>query len=178
MPGMRRVVTGYGPDGKEIIASDAIVEPLTIGLMPGAEFISLWGNDAPAVYPDSGAPPPYATWFPKAGGFRVEEITIPPDSSHPPANIDMTAAAAETEKKLPGLLAHLDPAHPGMHRTDTTDFVYVLSGRCILELNGGARAELVAGDSVVQNGTRHAWRVPYPEPCRVLSISIGAIRKA
>jgi hypothetical protein len=174
MPGTRRVVTGYGPDYREIIASDTIVEPMTVALMPGAEFMSLWGNDAPAVYPDSGALPDYTSWFPTAGGFRVEEITIPPDSVQPPADIDMEAAAAEMEWKLPGLISHLDPDHPGMHRTDTTDFVYVLAGACVLELDGGARVELNAGDSVVQNGTRHAWRVPYPE----LSISIGASRKA
>ena len=30
---------------------------------------------------------------------------------------------------------------------------------------------------VVQNGVRHAWRVPYDEPCTVLSISLGAVRK-
>jgi uncharacterized cupin superfamily protein len=64
-----------------------------------------------------------------------------------------------------------------MHRTDTIDVVTILAGRCILELDSGARVELAAGDCVVQNGTRHAWRVPFAEPCTVLSVSIGATRR-
>jgi hypothetical protein len=33
------------------------------------------------------------------------------------------------------------------------------------------------GDIVIQNGTRHPWRVPYDDPCTVLSIRLGAIRE-
>lgn len=70
----------------------------------------------------------------------------------------------------------MDPKHPGMHRTDTIDVVYVMSGRCVVELEGGETTELGPGDILIQNGTRHAWRVPYDEPCTVLSISGGAAR--
>lgn len=49
-----------------------------------------------------------------------------------------------------------------------------MSGRVILELDDGATRELRAGDTVVQNGTRHAWRNPFDEPCRMVVVLIGA----
>lgn len=177
MAGMRVVVTGTGPDGSAIVASDGVIEPTTVALMPGAAFASLWGSDAMPVLPTTGARPAYTAWFPPPTGFRVETITLPPDGTHPPADLDMAAATAEIERKLPGLIGHMDPQHPGMHRTDTVDYIYVLAGRCVVELASGATIALAAGDSLVQNGTRHAWRAPYPEPCRLLSVSIGALRR-
>jgi quercetin dioxygenase-like cupin family protein len=65
---------------------------------------------------------------------------------------------------------------PGMHRTDSIDFVYVLSGRCLMRLDDDVTVALSPGDTVIQNGTRHGWRVPYDEPCRLLCISLGGTR--
>ncbi len=62
----------------------------------------------------------------------------------------------------------MEPDHPGMHRTDSIDFVYVVSGRVIMVLDDDKTVDLEAGDTVIQNGTRHGWRVPYDEPCRLL----------
>ena len=47
---------------------------------------------------------------------------------------------------------------PGMHTTATIDFEVVLDGEIWLELDDGVEVHLRAGDTVVQNGTRHAWR--------------------
>lgn len=173
---IRRVVTGTSPDGKAMIASDTVLESDGIAMMPGAGFVSIWGADGPQTLPTSGAKPDYSTWFPPAAGYRVEQITIPPSSTPPTPGLDMAEAAAEMNRKLPGLLEHMDPKHPGMHRTDTIDVVYVMSGRCVVELEGGETTDLGPGDILIQNGTRHAWRVPYDEPCTVLSISVGAAR--
>lgn len=176
MSSMRVVVAGTGPDGSEIVASDERRGPVTVALMPGAEFVSLWGSDTPPAVPNDGARPAFASWFPPAAGYRIEEITLPPDGAHPPAGTDIAAALAEIETKLPGLIGHMDPKHPGVHRTDTVDFNYVLSGRCVVQLADGPRIDLSAGDSLVMNGQRHAWSVPYPEPCRLLTFSVGAKR--
>lgn len=177
MTGMRVVATGHAADGSEVVARDVVIEPITVALIPGAEFVGLWGSDTATTLPNDGGRPGYATWFPPATGYRVEEITLPPNSTHPSANLGSRANVAEVERKLPGLIGHMDPKHPGMHRTDTIDFNYVLAGRCVVELADGKRIELAAGDSLVMNGTRHAWHVPYPEPCRLLTFSVGAIRK-
>ncbi len=90
----------------------------------------------------------------------------------------MAAATADAERVLPGLLRAMDETEPGMHRTDSTDFVYIISGRCELRLDGGETVTLNPGDTVVQNGTRHGWSVPYDVPCRMLCVSIGGSRGA
>jgi mannose-6-phosphate isomerase-like protein (cupin superfamily) len=71
----------------------------------------------------------------------------------------------------------MEPDAPGMHTTDTIDFEYVISGRVVLELDDGASVELGPGDTVVQNGTRHAWRNPFDEPCRMVVFLVGAERR-
>lgn len=175
--GVRRVVTGTSAEGKSVVVSDAAVAPITAAMMPGAAFFYFWGDDQPPRYPDDGTEPPYRTWFPPAGGYRFEAITIPPDATPRPEGLDMAAATAEAERALPGLLDVMEKDDPGMHRTDSIDFIYVMSGRCLMRLDDDVTVALNPGDTVIQNGTRHGWRVPYDEPCRLLCISIGGTRK-
>jgi quercetin dioxygenase-like cupin family protein len=65
-----------------------------------------------------------------------------------------------------------------MHTTDTIDFELVVSGEVWLELDDGKEVHLRAGDTVVQNGTRHAWRNKSTEPCRLVVFLAGANRRA
>ena len=88
----------------------------------------------------------------------------------------MDAAFGELERKLPGMAATLELDHPGMHTTDTVDFEYVISGEVWLELDDGEEVRLRAGDTVVQNGTRHAWHNRGTDACRMVVISVGANR--
>ena len=44
-----------------------------------------------------------------------------------------------------------------MHRTETLDYMIVLSGECDLELDDGLTTHVSTGDIVVQRGTMHAW---------------------
>ena len=78
------------------------------------------------------------------------------------------------EAKLPGLGAHMEPGAPGMHTTATIDFEVVLDGEVWLELDDGEEVHLHAGDCVVQNGTRHAWRNHGSAPARLAVFLIGA----
>jgi hypothetical protein len=176
-PPIRRVATGQAANGLSVIVSDEEVEPVESPLMPGAKFYSLWGADSPVCLPNDGAEPTFRTWFPPEGGFRFELIVLPPDGAKAPKPIDMKQALAETEKALPGLIGKMDPAHPGMHQTDSVDLIYVTSGACVLELDGGRKIALTSGDVIVQNGPRHAWRNPHAEPCGLLTISLGVRRK-
>ena len=68
------------------------------------------------------------------------------------------------EAKLPGLAPYMEPSNPGMHTTDTIDFEYIVTGEVWLDLDDGAAVHLRAGDTVVQNGTRHRWRNEGAEP--------------
>jgi mannose-6-phosphate isomerase-like protein (cupin superfamily) len=172
---VRRVVTGHSADGKAVFASDEAVPPITLALVPGAEFHRLWGADAPMHFPDDGARPRMPSYFPPVGGYRVGMFSVAPATTVvSAAALDIPAAFAEMETTLPGLAAYLEPANPGMHTTATVDFEYVISGRCVLELDDGATVELAPGDTVVQNGTRHAWRNPFSEPCVMLVVLVGA----
>lgn len=173
---VRRVVTGHTPDGKATVASDTEVDAITLRLLPGTEFYRLWGGDEPPKFPDDGSPRSAPAYFPAVGGFRFGLFTVAPDSVAMPKDLDMQLALAEIEQKLPGLAAPLERDNPGMHTTDTIDFEYVISGEVWLELDDGREVHLRAGDTVVQNGTRHAWRNKSNEPCRLVYCLIGAHR--
>jgi len=174
---VRRVVTGHTPEGKAIVASNVEVEGITLAMRPGAEYHRLWGADQVPTFPDDGSPYPAPAYFPGIGGFRFGLFTVPPMSTALPENLDMEAALKEREEKLPGLGAHMEPDNPGMHTTDTIDFEYIISGEGWLELDDGEEVHLKAGDTVVQNGTRHAWRNKGSEPCRLVVGLIGAHRR-
>ncbi len=171
--GIRRLVTGHDTNGNAVFASDEQIEPITLALMPGAEIYSVWGADRPPRFPDDGLAQAGQSYFPPVGGFRFGVFTVAPDSMSIPEDLDMEAAVNELNEKLPGISEYLEPDNPGMHRTATIDYEYVVSGRCMLELDDGAIRELGPGDTVIQNGTRHAWRNPFDAPCVMVFVIVG-----
>jgi mannose-6-phosphate isomerase-like protein (cupin superfamily) len=175
---VRRVVTGKDPAGKSVFVSDEQVEPVKPVLMPGLEFVRLWGDDTTPSLPTDGTRPTASAFFPPPDGYRFAFVTIPPEgSSAPPADIDVQQAITKLNEELPGMMDHMEPDNPGMHTTDTVDLDLVLSGEMDLELDDGAEVHLRPGDCVIQNGTRHAWHNRTSEPCRMLSILVGARRR-
>ena len=174
---VRRIVTGNDGSGAAVVVSDEWVAPVTAGLMPGAEFHPLWGADAALSLPTDGSEPEHKAWFPPAAGFRFGLFTVAPASAQWPPDFDLETALVELDERLPGMADVLEPDEPGMHTTDTVDYCVVLSGQAQLELDDGQRVDVHAGDCVVQNGTRHAWRNRTSEPCTMLSILVGARRR-
>jgi len=172
--GVRRVATGHDADGKAVFASDETVEPVTLDLVPGAEFYRMWGSDEVSHFPSDGSQPSSLQYFPSVGGYRFGLFSVAPDSAVFVDDLDIEAALSEMEDKLPGLAGHMEPENPGMHTTATVDFEFVVSGKVVLELDDGVTKELSAGDTVVQNGTRHAWRNPYDEPCLMVVVLVGS----
>jgi hypothetical protein len=168
------VVTGHDDAGKAVFASDEEVEPVTVDIVPGAEFYRMWGSDEPCHFPGDGSEPAAVQYFPPLGGFRFGLFTVPPDSQTNFDDLDIAAALEEIERKLPGMAGYLEPDAPGMHTTASVDYEFVVSGRVVLELDDGATRELGPGDTVVQNGTRHAWRNPFDETCVVVAVLVGA----
>ena len=134
------------------------------------------GADTMPSLPDAGAESNYRTWFPPDGGFRFELITLPPDGTPRSIGMDPAQALAETAKLLPGLMPVMDPKHPGWHATDTIELIYIASGGCVLKLDSGETVQLKAGDTLIQNGSRHAWDNPGRVPCALI-VSIGVRRR-
>jgi hypothetical protein len=172
----RRVVTGHDANGKSVFVSDATVDPVTLALLPCAVFHQLWARDATASIPEDITTTPRPAYFPAVGGFRFGFFTIGPESIASPNDLDVPAALQELSQKLPGMAEVMEPEHPGMHTTDTIDFDVVISGEIWLELDDGAEVHLHAGDSVIQNGTRHAWHNRSSQPCTLAVALVGAAR--
>ncbi len=110
-------------------------------------FNYLWRTDHIPTFPDDGAPSPAPDFFPPLYGIRFGIFTLPPDTT------------------------------AGMHISDTIDFEYIISGEMWLELDDGVEILLKPGDTVVQNGTIHAWHNRGSEPCRLVYWMTGAHRK-
>jgi hypothetical protein len=158
---VRTVVTGHDPKGRAVFVRDELVDGMRI---PGlGELAFLWSADAPATYPDAGNNPAAPGVFAPVGGIRFIMASYSPDSVVAP-------------EPTPGMHVE-DGDKPGMHRTDTTDFAVLLSGTVVVELDDGAEALLSPGDVVVQNGTRHRWRVVGNVPATVAAFIIGAHRR-
>ena len=174
MSTFRRIVTGHRADGKSIVASTGNVDGVAVPGIPGVYLTTLWGCDQPFNYPDTGGEPPHPAWFPPIGGVRFFEFILAPDSTPPDTSLSPEQITTEANRLFPGLLAHFNPEDPGMHRSASTDMLYVISGRCVLELDDGSRNVLAAGDVIVQSGTMHRWKNPYEEPCRIIGALVGA----
>jgi len=165
---IRRVVTGHDVNGKAVIASDELVSGDTSRLNPGDVFYRLWGWDVPPRLPDDGHEPTTEDFYPPRAGARFVIVNLADGTTR--AELPRIALAdliAEYERLLPGAAQYIDPATPRFHRTPTVDFAVVLSGRVELELDSGDRTTLSAGDTIVQNGTSHAWINIGPEPTQL-----------
>jgi mannose-6-phosphate isomerase-like protein (cupin superfamily) len=161
---MRRVVTGPGPDGRSQVISDGPApQRAVLERLGGMTFEALWQVMTPPESASAGGDPAVPFFQLPPGLASFFQTVIPPDGRA--SRDDMTAVYAEVRDKVPGLIPLADPSRgPGMHATDTIDFIVVVSGRVTLVLENG-EADLAAGDAVVQRGTWHSWRNPWDEPC-------------
>lgn len=170
---VRRVVTGVDAEGRSRVASDIEVAPFVAELLSGAAFWRLWGADGPVTAPNPGDVAPPGAYFPPPGGARFEVFALAPAGAERVSG-DRAEDRRRVEAELPGLLDVMERDAPGMHATATVDLVFVLDGEVSLELDDGAEVHLRAGDCVVQNGTRHAWRNHAEAPARLLVCLLGA----
>jgi mannose-6-phosphate isomerase-like protein (cupin superfamily) len=170
----RLIVTGLDDNGKSSVISDRHVEARTAAAVPGYGWHRLWSWDEVPNVPNSGIEPEGPNHFPPPGGVRFIVFTVPPGSVTAPADLDMDVGALELEEKFPGRAAHMESHQTGLHTTATIDFIYVVEGEIWLELDDGHEIHLNTGDSLVQNGVRHAWRNYGTKPCRLVVTILGA----
>jgi len=172
----RLIVTGLDVNEKSSVISDRSVEARTAAAVPGYGWHRLWSWDKAPSVPNSGIEPEGSDHFPPPGGVRFIVFTVPPSAGAVPVDLDMEAAAAELEQKFPGRAAHMESHQTGLHTTATIDFIYVATGEIWLELDDGKEIHLKTGDTLVQNGVRHAWRNHGSKPCTLVVTIVGANR--
>ncbi|HKQ84825.1 MAG TPA: cupin domain-containing protein [Steroidobacteraceae bacterium] len=177
---VKRIVTGRNEAGESVFVSvtDA---PKTHDFqhVPGMSTTQLWATP-PAPTLDAFSSDPTLTQssvVPAAGGSQFLIVGFPPDRVMMSPSFNPAAAAEENLRHSPGIAEKFEPDNPGMHTTDTIDYGIVLRGEIWLELDGGRMEHLRAGDVVVQNGTRHAWRNRGDEVALVAFAMIGAVRR-
>ena len=158
---MKLVVTGHDESGKSVF-SFAGAPPREV--YEGS--YDLWSTKGPIAVPDDADPmaPASIGYFPSEGETSFKIVSVPRSEG--------TARQMSAE-----LAEFFDSDDPGMHTTDTIDYVIILAGSADLELDDGAIQPVSTGDVVVQRGTRHAWRVTSEEPLVLGAVLIGARRR-
>lgn len=68
-------------------------------------------------------------------------------------------------EQVPEFGPAFDLSRLGMHRTNTIEYGYVISGQVYLEVDSGDTKLLSPGDTWVNNAAMHAWRNPFDQPC-------------
>lgn len=149
---VRRVVTGHDAEGRAVFVSDGR-PPNTVETPEGYAVSEILWLDGPPKTADDGADRVGAFELePPAGGLSLRIIRIAPAPEDAPEEQRWIRVATD------------DPARPGMHATDTLDFMVVLDGEIVLGLDDGEH-RLGTGDCVIQRGNVHRWRVVGDRPC-------------
>ena len=181
-PSPRRALTGRDEAGKSVFKSfDVTPKVVMIDASPGLTFYELYMTEGvPRLTGQEPDPMREGTKaFPGPGGTMFRLISYPPkrpEGWKPPPGVTLESGLRELTEKVPGMGDHFERDAPGMHTSDTIDYGIVIRGEMTLELDDGQKVYLRQGDCIVQNGTRHRWRNPLPEPCLMAFISIGGKR--
>jgi mannose-6-phosphate isomerase-like protein (cupin superfamily) len=147
----RRVVTGHDATGKSVVLSDGPPpqhHPLQ-GAEVGADFFEIWNSTRPVPLLSGAEPEPNERAF-----------TIMPVSGHLLRIIEIYPPDKGGKRTV-------------MHRTSTVDYVVVIKGEIVLQLDD-SEVTLRQGDVVVQRGTDHAWENRSSAPARMAFFHIDA----
>ena len=173
---MRRVVTGEDERGRSRVVEDGPASTYSSVAVPGLVSTPLWATLGASSFDRSGTDPIPALGptedLPEPGGTRFFCVQFPPDSVFGDPSFDPAAAAAEQMRNSPRFAALFSSDSPGVHRAETVDYTFVLSGSVVLELDD-EEVELHPGDVVVQNGARHAWRNRTDSPVLLGIVWVG-----
>ncbi|KQT93488.1 hypothetical protein ASG49_00215 [Marmoricola sp. Leaf446] len=168
---VRRVVAGLAENGRSTIVSDGFTETR---LVTDAFVLNqIWQvPNCPPNVDDENTLGSEAVIPPPPNGFTHVLATFPPDSSwaYGSGGYEASMAAAGAAD---GYVE--DGTDPGMHQTDSVDIITIVSGECVVILEE-AETVLRAGDTFIQRGTKHAWRVSGDEPCVHSTLMVGARR--
>jgi len=169
---IRRIVTGHQDGRATIMINDLAPNATEIRGWPGLGVTELWVTSESPVDnsrwgEDQGARPMRHDPTPHGTIFRVVEF--PPESQ---GKIDPKLA-------FESLGSHNKPSaddsskHPSMHKTNSIDYLAVISGEMWMVMEEG-EVLLRPGDCIVQRGTNHAWVNKSDKPCLLAVVLIDA----
>jgi mannose-6-phosphate isomerase-like protein (cupin superfamily) len=101
--------------------------------------------------------------FPPVGGFRVN-IAQFADADVYGDELPQTPTQRAGSEQVVNIVHGNEagwieyPPVANLHRTDTTEIGYLISGEIEVEASNGDIAHLKAGDVLIQNGAPHRWR--------------------
>lgn len=174
----RVILTRIEEDGRSSFREEVVDAVLDYDGAGHAVYMSsqLWGtaDGIPAV--GAGVNPEKVSepWFPGPGGIRFRFFTFMPASTDD--NEATVAPLRDVATDSSNFAEAFDPERPGMHISDSIDFVHVLSGEVVLEME--VNEILVrAGDVIIMRGGWHNWRNESDQPCTVASVMVGTHRQ-
>jgi quercetin dioxygenase-like cupin family protein len=146
-PPLRRIVTGHDAEGRSVVLIDGEAGNSRRN-RPETRSTQVWSTDTtPANI---------------AMGVEIEDLGARQLRTQPPAN----GSRCTVIDFAPGAVGSL-------HRTETIDYVIVVSGEIEMKMDGST-VLLQEGDVIVQRGTYHAWINRGPNPARVAFVLIDA----
>jgi hypothetical protein len=157
---MRRIVIGNNSLGEIEVFSDGETKDIKYDpARPGYASNRIWvTEETPAKVVDIKEIPdiPHSIIPPKNGSL-CRFLTIPPDSSFIEKINEKNINNYVREMNLEHVSTyHKNALHPYMQKTDTLDYIYVMSGNVSLILDEDT-VDLATGDTVVILGGNHAW---------------------
>ena len=170
---IHRVVTGHDADGRSVILFDDHAPNATeIAAAPGTGVTELWVTDeAPAALDDdvdrSLRPMRHD---PASQGTIFRVVEIPPEAEGNAIDAEAVFEELGSRNRPP---SEVSAKHPTMHRTDSVDYLVVISGEMTMVMDEG-EVLLRPGDCIVQQGTYHGWVNTGTEPCLLAAILVDA----
>jgi len=140
---VRRVITGHDASGRALVKIDEIAKNVVSG-RPGASAAVVWTTEGFPANNDGDADE----------GLRKVGTTL------------KSGTVFRVIEFSPGVAAR-------NHRTDSIDYIVVMSGEIDMELDGSV-IHLKAGDVMVQRGTIHNWVNRGTEPCVLAVVLVDA----
>ncbi len=140
---VRRVVTGHDASGRAVVTIDDVNTHMVSG-RPGQSSCLVWTTE----------------------GFPVDNTGAGDGADRQVGTTLENGTVCRVIEFAPGVA-------PRNHRTDSVDYIIVLSGEIDMDLEG-TTVHVRAGDVLVQRGTIHNWINRGSQPCVVAAILVAA----
>ena len=177
---VRRVITGHDATGRAIVKIDEVAKNVSSG-RPGATACNIWTTEGFPAKNDGAADEglrKVATTLTNGThqiGWLVTDNCGRADGIG--SRFFSVQNAAVTAVRTNGTIFRVIEFAPGLaarnHRTDSIDYIVVISGEIDMELDGSV-VHLKAGDVMVQRGTIHNWVNRGTAPCVLAVVLIDA----